>query len=182
MFNIAALLSLLSATTVALAFEFADRPIEEALHELEARGLSILYSSDLVKPGMRVLEAPSALAAAPATGRDRAAARHQGSGRSGRNAAADAGHARSTCDLPWPAEPALAEVVVTASRYAWVRIPQPSLTRLSEAELRLAPNVGDDPLRTFARLPGAVGSDLSADSTCAAARRTKRWCASTACD
>ena len=63
---------------------------------------------------------------------------------------------------PAPAEPALSEVVVTASRYAWVRIQQPSLTRLSEAELHLAPNVGDDPLRTIARLPGAVGSDLSA--------------------
>jgi hypothetical protein len=59
-FIIAALLSLLSATPAALAFDFADRPIEEALQELEARGLSILYSSDLIKPGMRVLEAPSA--------------------------------------------------------------------------------------------------------------------------
>ena len=51
---------------------------------------------------------------------------------------------------------------MTASRYSWVRLPQVSLTRLSDAELRIAPNVGDDPLRTIARLPGAVGSDLSA--------------------
>jgi outer membrane receptor protein involved in Fe transport len=56
----------------------------------------------------------------------------------------------------------VAEIVVTASRYAWVRVPQASLTRLSEAELRIAPNVGDDPLRTLARLPGATGLDLSA--------------------
>ena len=34
-------------------------PLEQALEELEARGLSILYSSDLVKPEMRVLQAPS---------------------------------------------------------------------------------------------------------------------------
>jgi outer membrane receptor protein involved in Fe transport len=54
------------------------------------------------------------------------------------------------------------EVVVTASRYAWVRTPQPSLTRLSAAEMHLAPNVGDDPLRTLARLPGAAATDLSA--------------------
>src|SRR4029453_16345952 len=58
--------------------------------------------------------------------------------------------------------PAVTEVVVTASRYAWVRTPQISLTRLSAAELHLAPNVGDDPLRTLARLPGAAATDLSA--------------------
>ena len=54
------------------------------------------------------------------------------------------------------ATPELTEVVVTASRYAWVRVPQVSLTRLSTAELHLAPNVGDDPVRTLARLPGTA--------------------------
>ena len=80
------------------------------------------------------------------------------------------------------ADSTLSEVVVTASRYAWVRVPQTSLTRLSDAELHLAPNVGDDPLRTLARLPGAAASDLQREIERARRRRpTKPWCASTAC-
>ena len=161
-FIIAALLSLLSATPAALAFDFADRPIEEALQELEARGLSILYSSDLIKPGMRVLEAPSARI--PRRLLEEIVRPHgirvvEGPG--GMLLLTRATRAVPATS-PAPAEPALAEVVVTASRYAWVRVQQPTLTRLSEAELHLAPNVGDDPLRAVARLPGAAGSDLSA--------------------
>jgi outer membrane receptor protein involved in Fe transport len=161
-FNIAALLSLLGATTAAFGFDFADQPIEVALHELEARGLSILYSSDLIKPGMRVLQAPAARS--PRQVLEEIVRPHgirvvEGPG--GMLLLTRAKRVASP-PSPVPAEPALAEIVVTASRYAWVRIAQPSLTRLSEAELHLAPNVGDDPLRTIARLPGAVGSDLSA--------------------
>ncbi|MGH8238714.1 MAG: TonB-dependent receptor plug domain-containing protein, partial [Steroidobacteraceae bacterium] len=160
--TLATLLSLLSATTGAHAFEFADQPMEAALRELEARGLSILYSSDLIKPGMRVQQAPSA--PTPRLLLEEIVRPH------GIRVVEGPGGTllltRATRAVPAtsvvPAAPAVAEVVVTASRYAWVRIPQPSLTRLSEAELQLAPNVGDDPLRTIARLPGVVGSDLSA--------------------
>jgi hypothetical protein len=137
-FNIAALLSLLGATTAAFGFDFADQPIEVALHELEARGLSILYSSDLIKPGMRVLQAPAARS--PRQVLEEIVRPHgirvvEGPG--GMLLLTRAKRVASP-PSPVPAEPALAEIVVTASRYAWVRIAQPSLTRLSEAELHLS--------------------------------------------
>lgn len=160
--NIATVLSLLGATTVALAFEFTGQSLERAIDELEARGLSILYSSDLVKPEMRIAQAPSAHT--PRALLEEIVRPHGikvAEGPSGTLVLTRMPRPeRST--MPAGAAPALAEVVVTASRYEWVRIPQPSLTRLSEAELRLAPNVGDDPLRTFARLPGMAASDISA--------------------
>lgn len=139
--NIAAALSLLGATTVALGFEFTDKSLEAAIEELEARGLSILYSSDLVKPDMRVLKAPSARA--PRALLEEIVRTH------GIRVAEGPGGMLLLTRAPPVAPstplasggPAVAEVVVTASRYAWVRFPQASLTRLSEAELRLAPNV-----------------------------------------
>jgi len=58
--------------------------------------------------------------------------------------------------------PDLAEVVVTASRYAVSRDPAPSLVTLSGPDLERLPDIGEDPLRTLARLPGLAGSDFSA--------------------
>jgi outer membrane receptor protein involved in Fe transport len=160
--QVAAAVSLLAATTDALAFEFAGTSMDAALMELQARGLPILYSSDLVKPDMRVTDAPTA--ESPRAILAEIVAPHgiavvEGPG--GLLLLVRDHHAKRTTAIA-PPQPALAEVVVTASRYSWVRMPQVSLTRLSEAELRVAPNVGDDPLRTIARLPGAVTSDLSA--------------------
>ena len=160
--NIATVVSLLSATTVALAFEFTGKPLEQAIDELEARGLSILYSSDLIKPAMRILEAPTA--EAPRALLEEIMRPHGIRVAEGPGGVLLLTRMQRIESAPMQAiaGPRVAEVVVTASRYEWVRIPQASLTRLSEAELRLAPNVGDDPLRTFARLPGMAASDLNA--------------------
>jgi outer membrane receptor protein involved in Fe transport len=160
--QVAAAVSLLAATTDALAFEFAGASMDAALMELQARGLPILYSSDLVKPDMRVTDTPTAQS--PRALLAEIVAPHGiavAEGPGGMLLLVRDRHAKRTTAIA-PPQPALAEVVVTASRYSWVRMPQVSLTRLSEAELRVAPNVGDDPLRTIARLPGAVTSDLSA--------------------
>lgn len=56
----------------------------------------------------------------------------------------------------------LAEVIVTASRYTLAQEPIPSLTALSGPDLERIPDIGEDPLRTLARLPGLTGSDFSA--------------------
>ena len=160
--HVAAALSLLSATTGALAFEFSGAGMDAALAELQARGLPILYSSDLIKPGMRVTRAP--IADAPRAILEEIVALHGISvaeGPGGMLLLVRERRAQASIAITTP-QPALAEIVVTASRYSWVRLPQVSLTRLSDAELRIAPNIGDDPLRTITRLPGAVGSDLSA--------------------
>lgn len=159
--SVAAIVSLLGASAPALASGLADLSLEQALEQLQARGLSILYSSDLVKPDMRVMREPSASAAREVL--EELVVPHGiriMEGPSGILLLTRAPRPNGT-----PASsptPVVTEVVVTASRYAWVRTPQISLTRLSAAELHLAPNVGDDPLRTLARLPGAAATDLSA--------------------
>src|SRR5262245_40341092 len=155
------MLSLLGAAAPALASGFADLSLEQALDELQARGLSILYSSDLVKPDMRVPREPSS-----GTPREILAELVEPHGiriREGPGGMLFLTRATRPSGAVAPSPtPELTEVVVTASRYAWVRMPQISLTRVSAAELHLAPNVGDDPLRTLARLPGAAATDLSA--------------------
>ena len=159
--SVAAILSLLGASAPALASGFTDLSLEQALDELQARGLSILYSSDLVKPDMRVMREPSR-----GTAREILAELvvphgiRIMEGPSGTLLLTRSTRPTGTIAATQALE--VTEVVVTASRYAWVRTPQISLTRLSAAELQLAPNVGDDPLRTLARLPGAAATDLSA--------------------
>lgn len=160
-FHIGLLALLMSASAGALAFEFKDATLEEAIEELEARGLSILYSSDLVKAEMRVLQAPTA--SLPRALLEEIVGPHGIEvieGPAGNLVLTRAQRPQNVGTHH--AESKLTEVVVTASRYAWVRVPHVSLTRLSDAELHLAPNVGDDPLRTLARLPGTATSDLSA--------------------
>ena len=56
----------------------------------------------------------------------------------------------------------LAEVVVSASRYQLHNQANPSTTTLSAGDLKLVPNVGGDPLRVVARLPGVAAGDLTA--------------------
>jgi outer membrane receptor protein involved in Fe transport len=159
--SVAAILSLLGASAPALASGFAGRSLEQALDELQARGLSILYSSDLVKPDMQVVREPSGGAAREIL--EELVVPHGIRIREGPSGMLLLTRSTRPPGAIAPAQaPEVTEVVVTASRYAWVRTPQISLTRLTAAELRLAPNVGDDPLRTLARLPGAAATDLSA--------------------
>ncbi len=56
------------------------------------------------------------------------------------------------------------EIVVEASRYQFVRHPFASFASLDASDLRMSPDVGDDPLRAVARLPGTASSDFSAKS------------------
>jgi outer membrane receptor protein involved in Fe transport len=159
--SVAAILSLLGASAPALASGFVDLSLEQALDELQARGLSLLYSSDLVKPGMRVMREPSADTAREIL--EELVVPHGIRIMEGPSGILLLTRSTRPNGATAPSQTLeVTEVVVTASRYAWVRTPQISLTRLSAAELQLAPNVGDDPLRTLARLPGAAATDLSA--------------------
>lgn len=151
----------MTASAGTLAFEFKGAPLESAIEELEARGLSVLYSSDLVKSEMRVLQAPNS--STPRALLEEIVGPHGVKVAEGPGGSLVLMRAPRTQIIGAPqADSTLSEVVVTASRYAWVRVPHASLTRLSDAELHLAPNVGDDPLRRLARLPGTATSDFSA--------------------
>ncbi|MGH8284201.1 MAG: TonB-dependent receptor plug domain-containing protein [Steroidobacteraceae bacterium] len=158
--------------TPASGAAYRDLTLEQALKQLKRGGLSILYSSDLVKPWMRVHDEPAATElrailheiAAPhgltvTEGRRgylllvRARPAHQAThDSSGAHSSPSA--RESVADL--------AEVIVTASHYELLRDPESSLTSFSAADLELMPDIGEDPLRAVSRLPGAAGGDLSA--------------------
>ena len=71
---------------------------------------------------------------------------------------------RLTVEVADFAVPKLTEVIVSASQYQLTRGASTSVTSFSAADLELIPNVGDDPMRAVARLPGMASGELSAKS------------------
>src|SRR5690606_35466931 len=61
-----------------------------------------------------------------------------------------------------PSPPALENVVVSASRYAFSRSTAPSTQRLDRSQLESLPSLGDDAIRAAHELPGVSRSGLSA--------------------
>ena len=167
----AAAAALFADPGIALASgDFGRLTIEQALRVLEQRGLDILYSSDLIQPSMRVRREPVATD-------DRAILQEilepyaleavdgpNGSLLLVRKQAAEpqssAGAARASPAAA--AAPKLEEVIVSASQYQFMREPAVSLVSLTAADLQLLPDIGDDPLRAVARLPGAASTEFSA--------------------
>jgi outer membrane receptor protein involved in Fe transport len=155
-----------------MADGFRDLTLEQALRELKRGGLSILYSSDLVKPEMRVqvepgaddlrgildeIASPHGLAVTEGPrGYLMLARARPGGERTGQapNRTPFRGDPAETADL--------AEIIVTASHYELLREPEASLRSFSAADLQLMPDIGEDPLRAVTRLPGVAGGDLSA--------------------
>jgi outer membrane receptor protein involved in Fe transport len=149
---------------------FRNLPLEQALQRLEQRGLTILYSSDLVQPWMRVQEEPLAtdnrailveilkpFGVDVADGPNGSLLLVRGAKPPATPLPAVAGQRPP---VPPPAQH-LEEVVVSASHYQFVREPAPSLVSFTAADLQLLPDLGDDPLRAAARLPGTASSDFS---------------------
>jgi outer membrane receptor protein involved in Fe transport len=155
----------------ARAEEFRDLTLEQALERLEQRGLTILYSSDLVQPWMRVQAEPRA-----SDDRDILQEILQPYGVAvvdGPNGSLMLVRAQTPPPAPSPVASAtpqqvtrpggnLGEVIVSASHYQFVREPTPSVASFTVADLKLLPDLGDDPLRAAARLPGAASGDFSA--------------------
>lgn len=233
----------LALPTAALAEPYRDLTLEQAIDRLEQGGLSVLYSSDLIKPWMRVLQEPSSIDArsileeilAPydlkvtpgpngllllvraqppdpaATGAVTGTVRRIADGApvagasvalggDGPQATTDANGRFAFESIPAgryalqvraellqpakhyvadirPGETSrllvqlfdvaivdLAQLTVTASRYEFVRDATPSLTSFTAAELQLLPDIGDDPLRAVARLPGTATGSFTAKS------------------
>jgi hypothetical protein len=158
------LLVCLAGTAEAAAHRGA--PLADVLEELRAGGLEFLYSSDLVKPWMRV-------AAEPRSSDPRALlaeilAPHgilvrEGPGgvlvlvrdtsRAPRQAVPGAAH------RPLPAP--LDAVVVSASHYLLGNEPPVAAAVLTATQLEMLPDIGEDPVRAVARLPGVARQDFS---------------------
>lgn len=159
------------AAATAQASSFRDLTLEQALRRLEQQGLDVLYSSDLVLPSMQVRDEPTA--AAPRAILEEIVRPHGLAVRDGPNGllllvrAAPGGNSsnadpRADAVIAAPAALDLEEVIVSASEYTLVHGASAALATLSATDLQLSPDIGDDPLRAIARLPGMAASEFSA--------------------
>jgi len=141
-------------------------PLESVLEELRAGGVETLYSSDLVKPWMRVEREPRAtdprarlaeiltphgIAVADGPGGTLVLVREVTHG----PRHATPGSARTPAPAPIEA------VVVSASHYLFGESAATPPVVLSSAELESLPDIGEDPVRAVARLPGVASYDFS---------------------
>jgi len=146
---------------------YAGRRLVEALDDLRARGLALIYSSDLVRPDMVVtveptagpprrlldqLIAPFGLQSRDGPGGTVLIVRSAASAPQNGNTAP--GRARS---------PAFREEIRVRSRIEEALADQPeSRETLGPEQIRETPQIGDDPSRILARLPGVAAGDRSA--------------------
>lgn len=150
-----------------LAAEYRGLTLTDAFARLQQAGLSILYSSDVVKPWMRVEEEPAATeprAVLEEILRPHGIVVSEGPG--GALLLVRGSRARTASQLrpvEGPAEASdIARVVVTASLYELLREPIRPVRSLSAADLRASPDLGDDPMRGLSRLPGTASGDFTA--------------------
>ena len=148
-----------------MAASFAGLSLEEALERCKQSGLDLVYSSDLIRPEMRVIAEPQA--ASPRARLEEILRPHGivvTEGPEGllllRRAPRPETSAKRQTPAPSVATQPLEEVIVSASQYRFARVPTAAVS-LSAADLHAAPNLGDDPMRAVARVPGAATSDLS---------------------
>lgn len=151
----------------ALAAEYRGLTLPEAFARLQEAGLSILYSSDVVKPWMRVEEEPAATeprAVLAEILRPHGIVVSEGPGGAlvlVRRSRARAAPPLRPVEAPEEAQD-IARVVVTASLYELLREPIRPVRSLSAADLRASPDLGDDPMRSLSRLPGTANGDFTA--------------------
>jgi hypothetical protein len=154
--------------TPAAASDVADVPLVRFLESLRRAGVAVIYSDALVRPGMSVRRLPQG---APRQQLDVVLADFglqavQGPGRSLLIVRAPRATSRVRPDGTGVADRAVAlqEIVISASRYELLRQGSGQGHYLGAADIVRSPDVGDDPLRMLARLPGAAFSAFSAQA------------------
>jgi outer membrane receptor protein involved in Fe transport len=160
------------------AAPFSGLLLEDAIDALEQDGLRIFYSTDLVRPWMRVrfepssadpeealaeMLAPLGLATRPGPNGALLVIRGAASGTRGDEPLV----APETGNAPTQATPSrpLEEVVVSASQYEIRREIETSRRLISKRDIEYSPDIGDDAIRTVSRLPGTASSGFSARSS-----------------
>ena len=156
------------ATALAAGPPYRGRPIGDVLHELEARGLKLVYSSETVPPSLQVVTEPDASAPlellrqvlAPhglrpeRIGPDSYAIVRDAPARPQPPATVPAARA------PIAAAP-LEEIVIAASRYSLASELPDAHTFLTQQEIEGLPRLADDALKAVHRLPGAASNGLA---------------------
>jgi outer membrane receptor protein involved in Fe transport len=151
---------------VAAAATYQGLTIEQALERMRERGVPLFYSSDIVKPWMRVEREPAAtetralLAEILALhgiqvtdGPDGTLLLVREIQRAPRRAAPGAPQS--------PAPTPLDTVVVSASTYLFGGDAPMSSAVFGADQLEALPDIGEDPLRAVSRLPGVARQDFS---------------------
>jgi hypothetical protein len=149
--------------------------LAKAIAALDARGLSIIYSTDLVAPWMIVQADP--VSAAPAAILDEILAPHQLGTRAGPYGVLLVVRRGSLIPSPDRGAPdpvrdglsveprlPLESIIVTARPYQLTRGFEVAPVAMSGADIAKLPDLGEDALRAVERLPGATANGLSADT------------------
>lgn len=145
---------------------YAGRPLAEALHDLESKGLRLIYSNDVVRPDMIVRAEPRA--AEPRRILDELLREHHLRATDGPQGSIlivrDRSAARPGAGAPTLGAPLIHidQITVTPSRFT-IYAAQPERRQfLSREEVRSIPHFSDDLYRALARVPGTAGQDVSA--------------------
>jgi hypothetical protein len=158
------LLACLAGTAEAAAYR--GMSVEDVLEQLRAGGAALLYSSDLIKPWMRVEREPRAiethalLAEILAPHGITIAAGPEGSVMLVR-AAPQTPRIAAPGETHSPAPSPIETVVVSASHYRFGGEQLVGPAVLNSVQLEIQPDIGEDPVRAVARLPGVARLDFS---------------------
>lgn len=155
-------LLLLFATNLHAAF--AGRPLADALRELQARGLRVIYSQNVVTPAMIVRTEPRATK--PRRILDELLREHSLRATDGPRGSLlivrDDRAPEKKAPPPFEMPIALEEIVVTPSRFTILREEPEARQFLSREEVQRVPHLSDDLYRAINRIPGTTSADVSA--------------------
>ena len=159
---------LLLLTLSANAATYAGRALADALHDLQSRGLKLVYTDDVVRPEMRVRNEPRATE--PRRILDELLREHALCTSKGpRNSiviircpAIRQPGATAQPRTTAPPQPLLAQITVTPSQFTLLAETPESRTFLDRDEVRRLPHFADDLYRAINRVPGTAANDVSA--------------------
>lgn len=154
-------IALLLAAPAGWAADWRGQELEAVINDLRQAGLPVLYSSGLVGSGMPVRAEPAG--ATPVARLQEALEPYGLSVRAGPYGSILI--VRAATSAPAVAGPArlapVPELIVTTSRYEMQRELVIPVATLANTDAERLPDLGDDPLRAVARLPGAALNGLS---------------------
>lgn len=143
---------------------YAGHPLTVALHDLEAKGLRLVYSEDVVTRDMVVTNEPRSTE--PRAILDELLREHRLMATPGPRGTLlivrmkEEPPSQKAATTPMPKT--LAEIVVTPSRFELLGSEAAARQFLSRDEVRTTPHISDDFYRAISRIPGAASDDISA--------------------
>lgn len=148
-----------------VASHYAGHPLAEALRDLQTRGLRLIYSDDVVLPSMIVRQEPRSTT--PRAILDELLAEHRLHATDGPRGSLlivrDERPAETEKKQTPPRMPvALAEIVVTPSRFELLSSQPEQRQFLGREEVRAIPHLSDDLFRAIGRIPGTTAHDTTA--------------------